>query len=350
MSHTYFIYSHISPSGKVYIGQTININRRWGHNGEHYLSKKKDGTFVQSIFARAILKYGWNNFEHKIILEGISKSEANYAEKYLIRWYKIHNLSYNISDGGEGTTGVRTPLTEERKAAIKIFMNTNHPMKGKKHTSEAMAKILYANRNRHYTQEQKQEMRERGKKLSQIPITEDRRRKYREYRKAHPETWIGGWNKKAVHQYDLEGNYIQSFSSADEAAKSVGRNSGADICKCINGECASAHGYIWRTEKIDFIELSNYKVVKTAHGARLIDLSEDKRLARSAAHGKAVNQYSLDGEYITTYCTVSEASRQTGINRSGINRCCRHEYRFKTAGGYLWEYDTIDNRIKKEVI
>lgn len=25
--------------------------------------------------------------------------------RYLIRWYKIHNLSYNITDGGEGALG-----------------------------------------------------------------------------------------------------------------------------------------------------------------------------------------------------------------------------------------------------
>ena len=76
------VYTHTSPSGKVYVGQTVNIKKRWGYNGEHYKTKKKDGTFVQHTFARAIIKYGWENFIHEIILENISKEEADYAEKY----------------------------------------------------------------------------------------------------------------------------------------------------------------------------------------------------------------------------------------------------------------------------
>lgn len=36
------------------------------------------------------------------------------------------------------------------------------------------------------------------------------------------------------------------------------------------------------------------------------------------------------------YPSTSEAGRQTGINQSGISRCCNGAY--KTAGGYHWEY------------
>lgn len=95
---TYCIYKHTSPSNKVYIGQTCSkIWVRWLKNGNGYKN--------QSYFFKAIKKYGWNNFTHEILLEKISKQEADYAEKYLIRWYKMHNMSYNCTDGGEGTCG-----------------------------------------------------------------------------------------------------------------------------------------------------------------------------------------------------------------------------------------------------
>lgn len=350
MSRTYYIYSHTSPSGKVYIGQTTNIQRRWGYQGEQYLHKKKDGNYVQRSFARAILKYGWGNFEHKILLEGISKSEADYAERYLIRWYKIHNLSYNISDGGEGTTGVRKPLSEERKAAIKLFMNTNHPMKGKRHTPEAMAKIIAANRNRQYTPEQRAAMAERARLLSTGRThSEESKKKMSDYRKAHPETWIRGWNKREVHQYDLKGNYIASYSSACEAARILGKDLDGDIGSCVAGKIASAGGYFWRSERVDKIDISNFRILKTPKGARIYDMSEEGRSKRSAAHGKTVNQYSLNGEYIATYCSAKEAGRQTGAYHSTIMHCCKHDSRSKTAGGYLWEYDTEDNRRNMEV-
>jgi group I intron endonuclease len=106
----YVIYKHTSPSNKVYIGQTRNIEKRWGKDGYQYLLKNKKGEYNQRLFARAIQKYGWNNFKHEIILEGLSKSEADYAEKYLIKWYKLHDQSYNITDGGEGVVGVERDL------------------------------------------------------------------------------------------------------------------------------------------------------------------------------------------------------------------------------------------------
>lgn len=346
MSGRHFIYTHTSPSGKVYVGQTVNIKRRWGYNGEHYKNKKKDGSYIQASFARAIDKYGWNSFKHEIILEGISKSEADYAEKYLIKWYKIHGMSYNITEGGEGTLGVVQVLTPERRAAISEFMRHHHPMKGKHLTPETLAKVIAANRNRVYTQEQRAAMAERARRINTgRKASEEAKKKMSDYRKSHPETWIGGWNKQEVHQYDLKGNYIASYPSATDAAIAIGKSSSVNICKCIGGKVASAGGYLWRKEKVEYIDMSNYKVVKTPKGARVICLLEADRLRRSAAHGKGVNQYSLAGEYLASYCSASEAYRQTGVYHSCILRCCKHEYRFKTAGGYRWEYDNINNRI-----
>lgn len=344
MDNKHFVYTHTSPSGKVYVGQTVNIKRRWGTNGEHYTTKKKDSSYIQQNFARAILKYGWKNFEHKVVLENISKSEADYAEKYLIRWYKMHNMSYNITDGGEGVSGVRYIPSEEQRKKISQRLLENHPMRGKHWSPEILARITEANRNRTYTEEQRAAMSERARKANLgKKASEETKKKLSEYRKAHPETWIGGWNKKEIHQYGADGKYIQSFSSATEAGDKLSIGCG-DILRCANGIVLSAGGFIWKFVKIDSIDTSGYRIVYTAHGARIIDMSEESRLRRSAAHGRPVNQYSLDGEYIATYCTASEASRQTGINYSGIQRCCKHEYKFKTAGGYKWEYDNGNNR------
>lgn len=350
MNKRHFVYTHTSPSGKVYVGQTVNIKNRWGTNGEHYKTKKKDGSFIQPNFARAIVKYGWENFEHKIILEHVSKSEADYAEKYLIKWYKLHNMSYNCTDGGEGTCGIHRVYSEEERKKISERVSKNPPMKGKHHTPEAMAKIIAANRNRVYTLEQKAEISKKislankGKKMS-----EEAKKKQSEYKKAHPETWIGGWNKKEVHQYDLKGNYIVSFPSATEASNYIfgSVNNASKILECVNGKVASALGYIWRTDKVDSIDTSRYKIVKTKRGARLIDMSEEGRRKRRNAHGKPVNQYSLDGTYLATYNSVEDAKEAINYKGAGIGKCCQNLPKYNTAGGYMWEFDTIDNRQNK---
>lgn len=51
---------------------------------------------------------------------------------------------------------------------------------------------------------------------------------------------------------------------------------------------------------------------------------------------KAVLQFSLKGNVIQKYNSVTEASNCTGINLGHLAACCRGKQ--KTAGGYIWEY------------
>ena len=46
----------------------------------------------------------------------------------------------------------------------------------------------------------------------------------------------------------------------------------------------------------------------------------------------------LNGTIISTFPSLGEAARQTGINRSNIGSCCRGIEHFNTAGGYSWEF------------
>lgn len=71
-----------------------------------------------------------------------------------------------------------------------------------------------------------------------------------------------------------------------------------------------------------------------------------KRVTEKNINGKcskAVECYTLDGEYIATYPSLKEAERQTGIDSTLIGRCCKgttNKYgkRHLTAGGYKWQY------------
>ena len=88
-------------NGKIYIGQTCSsLEKRAGHNGYKY---KKC-----IYFYNAIKKYGWNNFRGEILLDNLTREEANLMEIKLISFYNSNNKSigYNISDGGN-TNSVR---------------------------------------------------------------------------------------------------------------------------------------------------------------------------------------------------------------------------------------------------
>lgn len=112
----YCVYKHTSPSNKIYIGITFNPKRRW-YDGNGYLHKRKDGKYNQPLFARAILKYGWDNFTHEILEDNLSKERACELEKKYIQEYDSTNpqKGYNISFGGDILMYGKTHSEETRK-------------------------------------------------------------------------------------------------------------------------------------------------------------------------------------------------------------------------------------------
>lgn len=100
---SYSVYKHTFPNGKVYIGVTCQKpETRWGKNGEGYLKKNKNGQYLQPAMAEIILKYGWDNIEHEVLYEDLTKEEAEIKEIELISTYKSNQeeYGYNIKSGG----------------------------------------------------------------------------------------------------------------------------------------------------------------------------------------------------------------------------------------------------------
>lgn len=110
------VYKHTSPSGKVYIGIAQNVRHRWRGNGNGY----KGSTRIWS----AIQKYGWDNFQHEILYEHLSRDEACQKEIELIAKYKSTNprYGYNLESGGH----IFTHSEETRRKLSRI--NMGHPV------------------------------------------------------------------------------------------------------------------------------------------------------------------------------------------------------------------------------
>lgn len=54
------------------------------------------------------------------------------------------------------------------------------------------------------------------------------------------------------------------------------------------------------------------------------------------ATSKPVNQFTLDMIFVSKYCSIAAASRQTNISKSSIGYCCTGK--LKHAGGYIFKY------------
>ena len=143
-----YIYAHINKqNNKVYIGQTIqNINTRFGNDGNNYNYNRNN------LFYNAIQKYGWNNFEHKIIyiIESESKDDLllalNSLEEQEILKYNSCNreCGYNVESGGKNTS-----KSDTTKQKISNSLKGNKNKKGKKHSEETKQKIKAAlNKNK----------------------------------------------------------------------------------------------------------------------------------------------------------------------------------------------------------
>lgn len=107
------VYIHINKiNEKKYVGITNKkkATSRWGTNGQGYKTTRH--------FYAAIQKYGWNNFEHFIIQQNLSRSEASVLEEILIKVWNLTNpnFGYNFQNGGfHGNVGKEMPLEDKQK-------------------------------------------------------------------------------------------------------------------------------------------------------------------------------------------------------------------------------------------
>ena len=120
----HYIYKYTNKiNGKVYIGQTNNLQKRFnGHKSEAFNPKSKGYNLP---FHCAIRKYGIKTFIYEVLEEiedGESQDFINDREIFFIDFY--HSLTtengYNLTVGGDGCP--KPPLTyEEKLSRSKLF-------------------------------------------------------------------------------------------------------------------------------------------------------------------------------------------------------------------------------------
>ena len=81
-------------NGKVYIGQSVRpIEKRFNRHMNDAIKNKLD-----THFARAIRKYGRDNFICEVIDTATNQNDLTLKEQYWIRYYDSVNLGYNETD------------------------------------------------------------------------------------------------------------------------------------------------------------------------------------------------------------------------------------------------------------
>ena len=118
--------------------------------------------------------------------------------------------------------------------------------------------------------------------------------------------------KKNVHQFDMDtGLLLNTYEDLNTASTSVNAKSKSISNACL-GYNKSCSGFYWSYNE-------SYDVSSAI----------DQRK-------KQVIQNSMNGDFVCTFSSASEASRLTGISKSCISRCCRGER--SDSGGFKWNY------------
>lgn len=58
---------------------------------------------------------------------------------------------------------------------------------------------------------------------------------------------------KEIHQYDLQGNYLKTFDTVNDAGREYGASNGSGICRAIKRD-GSYKGFQWSYIKVDFMK------------------------------------------------------------------------------------------------
>lgn len=253
-------------NGKIYIGQTTDMERRTKqHLRDSRLKKPK------SVIGKAIKKHGWENFTVDIRFNAFDADALNEAEKSIIKDDKSteSKIGYNLREGGMAASGWC------HSDATKAKLSLSHIGLTMPCSEETKAKIGLANKGRTRTNESKTKMSLSARRRT--PVSEE-----------------------AKHNMSLS----QKGKTHSEQTR---------------------------------------QKISLAHKDKMHSKEHTQKLAEAC--NKPVSQLSLNGEVITTYASLTKAYHATGVDQSGISKCCKGKV--KSAGGFRWCYKEDSNNENK---
>jgi group I intron endonuclease len=236
------VYMHINKfNGKKYIGQAKGDPRkRWGA-----------GYKGCTIFYNAIKKYGWNNFQHIVLVDGLTINEANLYEQFFIALYRTtdRNFGYNLQSGGKNCS-----LADETKQKISLarmgrFTGRDNPnygnhRSGKEHPN--FGKHYNVGKNNYFygkthTPETIEYLRQINKGKKHSAETKEKMKKYQKGK----QVGVLHSNIKPVLQFEKNGVFVKEWEYINQARDCLGIDP-STIVRCCKGKQKTAGGYIWK--------------------------------------------------------------------------------------------------------
>jgi group I intron endonuclease len=273
------IYKWISPTGRIYVGQSKNLKKR----KEWYVS----GGIVRAKMPklkRSFEKYGIENHLFEII-ECCPLDKLNEREIYWGLFYNTLEKGLNCKLGEQNcifSNSTKNKMSEAKKGTVqteqqiklrkektkktwKKKMEEGFKKKSWKPTKEWKEKISKANKGKIVSEETKQKISNsrKGMKLTdehKTKISKSKKgkkvhspkskQKLSEIGKQRDMTKVFQAGSKArsipVSQFDIYGNFIKTYPSSNAAEFELNGKPGDNIRSCIRGRQKTSYGFIWK--------------------------------------------------------------------------------------------------------
>lgn len=281
-----FIYCYTSPSGKKYIGQTVQSLKERARQGKGY---RKCG-----VFYKAILKYGFDAMKVEI-LEECDEALLDDKEREWIDFYdtRVPN-GYNIAEGGiTGNTHKVYQYLASTGQFVDEYQSLTDAAKANGFKNiMGISDCCHGRRKAHF-----------GYMWSFDRVDQK-----------DPEEYNSN-AKIPIYAYTLDGKFFNEYESINAGAAATSTNRG-DIGKVLRGKIKFANGLIWSKIKVD-----SMPPIRTGKNGATPVKQIDKNT----------------GEVIQIFSSQSEAAKAVGLkNSSSISSCCVGKQ--KTSAGFRWEF------------
>lgn len=285
-------------NGKIYIGQTINEKRRLN---QHKKSSEN------SLFHRAIKKYGWENFEYKVLFKIHCNNEQdltntlNIKESIAIRFFNSidSNVGYNLKiSGSKGklNKSVRDKISKSHKG-----------LPGRKHTDEEKKSLSIKRRgvlnpmygiHRPHTEEEKIKMSIalKGKYVGPKNLNFGKKRKPLSNEVKNK---LSIANSIPVVQLSIEGDFIKEWVGAKKAENDLKLKG---ITKACKGKAITVGGFRWIYND-DFQNL----------------IKEGKDI-KNELMPPTISQLDENGDLVKHWLSISQAAKELNISGGIIRR------------------------------
>lgn len=296
-------------NGKKYIGQAIDIKRRWNQ----HINELNKNTHYNEHLQNSWNKYGEKSFIFYVI-EECENEDLNDREIHYISLYDSTNgdKGYNVSDGGYLNSYQFKEVYCYYLNGI-FFKKFNSISEAATYCNGYSANICACcngRRNMAYGFQWKYEYEE---KIDAIDVPND-------------------YNGVAIYMYSLDGYYIQSFYDVYEAKKFVNKKIIQKIINCCNGKQITAYDYQWRWYRCENVGVAT---------------------SQNSLHPKVIYKYDKKTkDYIDTFESATEAAKmfsdrnQESVRRN-INSCINRKR--SSAYGYIWSYLPPEEFLKQTI-